>query len=275
MKNRPVQSNTKTASPEELANMKPERNFDAFQRLVEILRMECPWDRKQTHDSIKENLLEEAYEVVNAIDKGDMTELKYELGDLFLHVLFQSLLASESGSFTVSDVIESAMEKLIRRHPHVFSEMSLDSGSAVARNWEAIKMTEGRNSVLDGIPENLPSLIRSYRIQEKAANLGFDWPETAGALESAREEFEEWSDALEEESVEHQTEELGDLLFSIVNVSRKMGLSPEEAMRGTNRKFSRRFQYVETRLKDQNRSVEKATLEEMDLLWNEAKSKGL
>lgn len=255
--------------------MKPERHFKAFQRLVEILRMECPWDRKQTHDSIKENLLEEAYEVVDAIDKRDMDELKRELGDLLLHVLFQSLLASETDSFTIEDVIETSMDKLIRRHPHVFTELSVETGSEVAKNWETIKMTEGRDSILDGIPNHLPSLIRSYRMQEKAANIGFDWPETAGALESVREEFEEWSHTLEEESVERQTEELGDLLFSIVNVSRKKGLSPEEAMRSTNRKFTRRFQYVETRLIEQNGSMQNSTLEEMDHLWKEAKYRGL
>lgn len=255
--------------------MKPERNFEAFQRLVEILRTECPWDRKQTHDSIKENLLEEAYEVVDAIDRKSMDELQRELGDLLLHVLFQSLLASESESFTIQDVIESAMEKLIRRHPHVFSNVHVESGADVARNWEMIKMTEGRESILDGVPANLPSLIRAYRMQEKAANIGFDWPETAGAVHSAREEFDEWISALNEDSSEHQTEELGDLLFSIVNVARKEGLSPEEAMRNANRKFSTRFRYVESHLKNQERSMESATLEEMDQLWNEAKKNGL
>lgn len=255
--------------------MKPERNFDAFQRLVEILRMECPWDRQQTHDSIKENLLEEAYEVVDAIDKHSMGELQRELGDLLLHVLFQSLLASESGSFTIQDVIESAMEKLIRRHPHVFSTIQLDNESDVARNWERIKMTEGRESVLDGVPEILPSLIRAYRMQEKASNIGFDWPETAGAIGSAREEFDEWCDSLKRESTDRQTEELGDLLFSIVNVARKKGLSPEEAMRKANRKFFNRFRYIETRLKSRESEVQRATLDEMDRLWDEAKKNGL
>lgn len=263
------------ASETELNNMEPSTEFTAFRRLVEILRMECPWDRAQTHDSIKENLLEEAYEVVDAIDRNAMTDLKHELGDLLLHVLFQSLLATETGTFTIEDVIEGAMKKLIRRHPHVFTSMKLENETDVASNWEEIKMKEGRRSVLEGVPDHLPSLIRAYRIQEKAANIGFDWDDREGALDSVREEFDEFSETLEQKSSDRQTEELGDLLFSLVNVARKSSLSAEEALRMANRKFESRFKYIEARLQEKKRGVGDASLDEMDQLWNEAKEQGL
>jgi len=253
--------------------MKPSRKFEDLVELIAILRKECPWDRKQTHHSIKDNLIEEAYEAVEAIDNNDMDELRKELGDLMLHVVFQSRMATETDSFDIGDVIFSISEKLIRRHPHVFGDTVADEENKVAANWEAIKLTEGRNSILDGVPKHLPGLIRAQRMQEKAANVGFDWAEWKLAWEKLNEEIDEWREAVENQTAKEQQEEFGDLLFSLVNVGRLLGLNAEDAIRGANRKFINRFQYIEKSLTDQDKSVVDASLEEMDALWNEAKLK--
>jgi len=253
--------------------MKPSRKFEDLVELIAILRKECPWDRKQTHHSIKDNLIEEAYEAVEAIDNNDMDELRKELGDLMLHVVFQSRMATETDSFDIGDVIFSISEKLIRRHPHVFGDTVADEENKVAANWEAIKLTEGRNSILDGVPKHLPGLIRAQRMQEKAANVGFDWAEWKLAWEKLNEEIDEWREAVENQTAKEQQEEFGDLLFSLVNVGRLLGLNAEDAIRGANRKFIHRFQYIEKSLTDQDKSVVDASLEEMDALWNEAKLK--
>ena len=253
--------------------MKPSRKFEDLVELIAILRKECPWDRKQTHHSIKDNLIEEAYEAVEAIDNNDMDELRKELGDLMLHVVFQSRMATETDSFDIGDVIFSISEKLIRRHPHVFGDTVADEENKVAANWEAIKLTEGRNSILDGVPKHLPGLIRAQRMQEKAANVGFDWAEWKLAWEKLNEEIDEWREAVENQTAKEQQEEFGDLLFSLVNVGRLLGLNAEDAIRGANRKFIHRFQYIEKSLTDQAKSVVDASLEEMDALWNEAKLK--
>ncbi len=252
--------------------MNPSNTFEDFVKLVSILRKECPWDRKQTHHSIKDNLIEEAYEAVEAIDNEDFDELSKELGDLLLHVVFQTKMASEKNHFTIEDVIFKISEKLIRRHPHVFADTSVNNEDEVASNWESIKLKEGKKSILDGVPRHLPGLIRAYRMQEKAANVGFDWEEWQLAWDKLNEEIDEWREAVTHQTAAEQKEEFGDLLFSLVNVGRLLKIDAEDAIRVANRKFDDRFRYIEEKLGEKGSSVVEANLAEMDLLWNEAKS---
>ena len=251
--------------------MKPSDKFKDFVELVSILRKECPWDRKQTHESIKDNLIEEAYEAIEALDNHDFDEFKKELGDLLLHVVFHSRIATETETFDMGDVIYTLMEKLIRRHPHVFGDTKVDGEEQVSENWENIKLKEGKKSTLDGLPVHLPALIRAQRMQEKAANVGFDWPEWKLAWEKLDEELQEFRQALEGNDPEELSDEFGDVLFSLVNVSRYFELNAEDSLRKTNSKFEQRFRYIEKKLKEQDKALKDATLEEMDVFWNEAK----
>jgi len=253
--------------------MQASNNFEDLVEIVKILRKECPWDRKQTHQSIKDNLIEEAYEAIEAIDREDFEELKKELGDLLLHVVFHSRMATETQDFNIQDVIYSIQEKLIRRHPHVFGDTKIEDEQEVAANWEAIKMKEGKESVLDGLPAHLPSLIKAQRMQEKAANVGFDWPEWRQVWDKLEEELGELKEVLEEENIEKSKEEFGDLLFSLVNVGRFFDLNAEDSLRMTNNKFIKRFQYIEQQIQDSDRSMSEVSLEEMDGIWEEAKLK--
>lgn len=253
-------------------NREPTKSFNDLVEIVKILRKECPWDRKQTHESIKDNLIEEAYEAVEAIDKNDSEELKKELGDVLLHVVFHSRMAGETDDFSVDDVIYSIQEKLIRRHPHVFGDEVAENERQVAENWESIKMQEGKESVLEGIPKHMPALIRALRMQEKAANVGFDWPEWKQVWGKLEEELAEFKEALEKNNDEESREEFGDLLFSLVNVGRFFDLNAEDSLRSTNRKFIRRFQYIENELKKEKKQITEVSLEEMDHHWNRAKS---
>ncbi|MCC5905783.1 MAG: nucleoside triphosphate pyrophosphohydrolase [Balneolaceae bacterium] len=252
--------------------MNPSSKFENLVELISILRKECPWDRRQTHDSIKDNLIEEAYEAVEAIDKKDYDELSKELGDLLLHVIFHSKMASESGRFSIEDVIRGISEKLIRRHPHVFGNTIVSDENEVASNWESIKLTEGKESILDGIPKHLPGLIRAQRMQEKAANVGFDWAEWQLAWEKLNEEIDEWRESLSGQSASEQKEEFGDLLFSLVNVGRLLNLNAEDSIRMANKKFDKRFRYIEKKLTEKGKSITESNLEEMDAFWDEAKS---
>jgi MazG family protein len=252
--------------------MKPSSKFEDLVDLIAVLRKECPWDKKQTHHSIKDNLIEEAYEAVEAIENNDFGELRKELGDLLLHVVFQSKMATETETFTIDDVIYSISEKLIRRHPHVFAKGSAENDSEVAANWEAIKLKEGKSSILDGVPKHLPGLIRAQRMQEKASNVGFDWTEWELAWEKLNEEIDEWREAVKNQNIDEQKDEFGDLLFSLVNVGRLLGLHAEESIRGANKKFEYRFKYIEQELNKKGKSIVDSSLEEMDLLWDEAKS---
>ncbi len=254
--------------------MKPSDKFEDFVKLVAILRKECPWDRKQTHHSVKDNLIEEAYEAVEAIDEENFDELSKELGDLLLHVVFHSKMASEKNHFTINDVILKISEKLIRRHPHVFGTKEVKNEVEVASNWESIKLTEGKESILDGVPKHLPGLIRAHRMQEKAANVGFDWAEWQLAWEKLNEEIDEWREAVLHQSDVEKREEFGDLMFSLVNVGRLMKIDAEDAIRQANKKFDYRFRYIENKLAERGSSIVEADLEEMDDLWNEAKSLG-
>jgi MazG family protein len=254
--------------------MKPSKKFNDLVRLIALLRNECPWDRKQTHHSIKDNLIEESYEVVDAIDRDNFDELRKELGDLLLHVLFHSEMADEKSEFSIDDVVFGLSEKLIRRHPHVFGDTVADNDAQVAENWESIKLKEGKKSVLDGIPFHLPALIRAQRMQEKAGNVGFDWAEWELAWEKLNEEIDEWREAVKHQNHEHRKDEFGDLLFSLVNVGRLLNLNAEDSLRQSNRKFESRFRYIEKQLKEQNKDIAESTLEEMDNLWDQAKLKG-
>lgn len=256
------------------SHIKPSSDFNDFLKLVTILRKECPWDRKQTHQSIKQNLVEEAYEAVEMIEEKNYEELSRELGDLLLHIVFHSTMAEEENRFDMGDVIYRISEKLIRRHPHIFSDTEVKSDKEVAENWESIKLKEGRKSLLDGVPAHLPGLIKAYRMQEKASNVGFDWAEWKLAWEKLNEEIDEWKEAVEHQTPKEQAEEFGDLLFSLVNVGRLLNLNAEDSIRMANKKFDSRFRYIEEKLKEEDRSFDQTDLAEMDRYWNEAKTSG-
>jgi XTP/dITP diphosphohydrolase/tetrapyrrole methylase family protein/MazG family protein len=245
-----------------------------FVAIVRQLRRDCPWDREQTHESVKHLLIEEAYETVEAIDNEDWPELSKELGDLLLHVVFHSVMAEQDGRFTMKDVIDAETTKLVVRHPHVFGDTQVDGVGDVLTNWEQIKMKEkGRKSALDGVPAQLPGLLAAHRIQEKAAGVGFDFPEAAGAWEKVTEEIGEFGELTDTGASDERLEdELGDVLFALVNYARFKGLNAENALRRTNDKFRSRFQHIESRLQEKGRTPKDASLEEMDVFWDEAKA---
>lgn len=247
----------------------PEK-FEQVLKLVKVLRQECPWDRKQTAESLAHLLLEESYELVDAIDRKDMHELQKELGDLFLHLCFQVLLGEESGHFSFHDVFDALCSKLIHRHPHVFGSVTAETEEDVLKNWETLKMKEGRKSLLDGVPKAMSELLRAYRVQKKVAGVGFDWPDGESVLEKLAEELEELKHA---ESREAQEDEFGDLLFTIVNYSRFLGTNPEDALRKATNKFIGRFRKVEGSVEASGRKWQDYTAGELDMLWNEAKQK--
>lgn len=254
-----------------------ERKFLEFVQVVERLRKECPWDREQTHDSIKDATLEETYEVLEAIDNKDYNELKIELGDLLLHVVFHSIIAREQENFDIDDVIDEIQEKLIRRHPHVFGSDDIIAGGSkgaeeVKRNWEKIKMTEGRKSVLEGVPKQLPALQRAHRLQEKASKVGFDWPSKEDVWNKVVEEIEEMHEMEKLGDKVRLEKEVGDVFFSLINYSRFLGINPENALRRTNDKFIKRFDYVQEKLHNEGKKITESTLEEMDKYWEESKA---
>jgi tetrapyrrole methylase family protein/MazG family protein len=251
----------------------PSEEFRDFVRIVRRLRKECPWDRKQTHRSLRHSLVEETYEVVHALDRGDPKELKSELGDLLLHVIMQATIAEEEGEFTLEEVLRLIREKLIRRHPHVFGSRRVRSAEEVKRNWEKIKMEEGRTSLLDGIPRSMPALQRALRMQQRAAKVGFDWETQQQVWEKVREELEELRVALGRKRPGEREEEFGDFLFALVNYARFISIHPEDALRETVEKFDRRFRYIEQNLRKQGKDIQSVTLGEMDRLWNAAKKK--
>jgi XTP/dITP diphosphohydrolase len=254
----------------------PTESFEDLVRIVHLLRKECPWDREQTHQSVKDLLIEEAYEAVDAIDHNRFDELRKELGDLLLHVVFHSVMAEEQALFNLQGVIKGIQEKLIRRHPHVFAATEVSGTQEVLQNWESIKMKEtGRKSVLEGVPQHLPALLRAERMQEKAGAVGFEWPDVEGAWEKFLEEAGEFKATLVSGTGEERKNEFGDLFFSLVNVGRYYDLHPEESLRLTNNKFQRRFAYIEEQLLLQGKTPKNASLEEMDALWDEAKASGL
>jgi XTP/dITP diphosphohydrolase len=249
-----------------------ESKFNEFVEIVKRLRKECPWDKEQTNDSIKAATIEETYELVEAIDNNDIEEIKSELGDLFFHVIFHAVIAEEENKFNLDEVIDSIREKLIRRHPHVFGEVNVNNSEDVKRNWEAIKLTEGRNSVLDGVPEKLPTLHRAYRLQEKAAKVGFDWDNKEDVWKKVIEEIEEMHKSEKEETIQELESEIGDVFFAMTNYARFLGINPENALRKTNKKFINRFRYVEKKVNETGRKINESNLTEMDKFWNESKS---
>jgi tetrapyrrole methylase family protein/MazG family protein len=248
-----------------------------FQALVDLMaRLRspggCPWDREQTPDSLKPYILEEAYEVITAIEQEDWDELPSELGDLLLQVLFQARLAEEAGRFDITDVIDAVVAKMTRRHPHVFGGISVSDAAGVMTNWEKIKRRETpERSVTAGVDRRLPALLRSHRIQEKVGRVGFDWENPEGALEKVREELEEFTEAWATEPAERAEEEMGDLLFALVNAARLAGINAEEALRKSIVKFEERFRSVEDGLRRQGLTPEEASLDQMEALWQAAK----
>ncbi len=251
---------------------------EKFQNLVRImarLRGEngCPWDKEQSHQSLRQYLLEEAHEVLEAIDEQNDPALKEELGDLLLQVIFHAQIAAENDRFDIAGVIDAISEKLIRRHPNVFGDVKINSAKEQIINWENVKKQEGKNSALDGVPKALSALLRAYRIQQKAAAVGFDWPAVEPVWDKIREEIDELRQVLETGNPDQLEEEFGDLLFSLVNVSRFIGVNPEDAMRRAIEKFIARFNELEKEFNRENKELSKASLEEMDAVWEKIKVK--
>ncbi len=259
------------------------KSGELFERLVGImarLRGEggCPWDREQTRDSLKPFILEEAYEVLEALDEGDLEKLKEELGDLLLQVIFQAQVASERGEFTIAEVLTLIADKLVRRHPHVFGEAKATTAREVLHNWELLKQNErrekgGKASALDGVPKELPALLRAHRLQEKASRVGFDWKEAGEVFRKVEEELSELKTAARTASLQRIEEELGDLLFALVNLARFLQVNPEDALRKAITRFITRFQYIEEAMAERGKDLSEASLEEMDALWEEAKGR--
>ena len=253
-----------------------QEQMEAFGRFLDILdelRVKCPWDRKQTNESLRPNTIEETYELCDALMRDDKKEICKELGDVLLHVAFYAKIGSETGDFDIKDVCDRLCEKLIFRHPHVFGEVKADTAEKVTENWEQLKMKEkdGNKMVLSGVPSALPSLIKAYRIQDKARNVGFDWEKKEDVWGKVREELGELQAELARGDKEKSTDEFGDFLFSVINAGRLYHINPDNALERTNRKFIRRFNYVEQHSIRQGRSLKDMTLGEMDALWNEAK----
>jgi XTP/dITP diphosphohydrolase len=248
-----------------------EQKKEAFERLLTImdeLREKCPWDMKQTLESLRHLSIEEVYELGDAILDGDMEEVKKELGDVFLHLVFYSRIASETEAFDIADVLNSICEKLISRHPHIYGDTVVKDEAEVLSNWEKLKLKEGKKSVLEGVPRSLPAMVKAQRIQDKAKGVGFDWDNADQVWEKVLEELNEFKEA---KTKENQEEEFGDLLFSLINYARFKGIHPEDALEKTNKKFIYRFQYLETESAKDGKQMGEMTLNEMDEYWNRAK----
>ncbi len=249
--------------------------LEALGKLLDImdeLRIKCPWDREQTFESIRNNTIEETYELADAILKGDMEHTKKELGDLLLHIVFYAKMGSETGHFDIKDVADSISEKLIFRHPHVFGDIDVKNNpETVKKNWEELKIKEGNHSVLGGVPSSLPSLIKANRIQEKARAVGFDWDERSQVWDKVEEELQELKVEIEKMDKSKMENEFGDLFFSLVNAARLYGIDPETALERTNRKFISRFNFLENETLKKGRSLRSMTLDEMNVIWEQAK----
>ncbi|MCD0489096.1 nucleoside triphosphate pyrophosphohydrolase [Pedobacter sp. MC2016-14] len=251
----------------------------AFTRLLTILdtlRSECPWDKKQTMETLRHLTIEETYELSDAILEGDMTEVKKELGDVMMHLVFYARIASEKGEFDILEVLNGVCDKLVNRHPHIYGDVEVNSEEDVKRNWEQIKLREGNKSVLGGVPASLPALVKASRIQEKARGIGFDWENKTQVWEKVEEELQEFKEEFNvvENSaidVEKAESEFGDLLFSLINYARFININPENALEKTNKKFIKRFQYLESKAHENGKALQDMTLAEMDVYWNEAK----
>ena len=254
-----------------------EEKMEAFGRLLDVmddLREKCPWDRKQTNESLRANTIEETFELCDAIIKDNKSDICKELGDVLLHIVFYAKIASETEEFDIADVCNKLCDKLNFRHPHVYGEAVANSAAEVAQTWEQIKQKEkdGNKTVLSGVPDALPSLIKAYRIQDKARNVGFDWQERREVWTKVKEEIGEFETEVEHMDKEKATEEFGDVMFSLINAARLYKINPDNALEKTNQKFIKRFNYVEQKLKKAGKTFQETTLEEMDKYWNEAKN---
>ncbi len=253
-----------------------EKKLQAFSRLLDImddLRQSCPWDKKQTFDTLRHLTIEETYELTDAILDKDMEEIKKELGDLLLHIVFYAKLGSEIEAFDIADVAETISDKLVYRHPHIYGDVTVHNEQEVKENWEKLKLKEGKKSVLEGVPKSLPAMIKAMRIQEKAKGVGFDWSSAEPVWEKVEEEINEFKTEVLANNPEKMEEEFGDLLFTLINYARFKGINPETALEKTNKKFIKRFQYLENKAQYEGKDLKKMTLEEMEKYWEEAKRK--
>ena len=246
-------------------------SLERLQNILNELREKCPWDKKQTIHSLRTQTIEELYELTDVIIAEDWTGIKEELGDLLLHILFYSKIGAEQGQFTLSDVIESVSNKLVSRHPHIYDHVSVENEQEVKQNWEKIKLKEGRKSVLAGVPNALPAMVKALRLQDKAKQVGFEWDNKEQVYAKVEEEMGELQEALEHKTQEDVKEEFGDLLFSLVNYARFIDVDPETALEQTNRKFKSRFEQMETLAEAKEKKLHDLNLEEMDALWNKVK----
>jgi len=248
--------------------------LNAFDRLLTImdeLREQCPWDKKQTLQTLRHLTIEETYELGDAILDNDLQEVKKELGDLLLHIVFYAKIGSETNDFDIADVLNTVCEKLIHRHPHIYSDVKVKDEEEVKRNWEKLKLKEGNKSVLEGVPKSLPALVKASRIQEKVAGVGFDWEEPNQVWEKVEEELEEFQEEVKEGNQDEMEAEFGDVLFSLINYAKHLNINAENALERTNKKFISRFQYLEGKAKELGKELSDMTLKEMDVFWEEAK----
>ncbi|KAA8484422.1 XTP/dITP diphosphohydrolase [Arcticibacter tournemirensis] len=264
--------------PQNIAPSTATTPASAFERMLTVLntlREQCPWDKKQTMESLRHLTIEETYELSDAILEGDKQEIKKEIGDIMLHLAFYARIASETGDFDITDVLNSLCDKLIIRHPHIYGEVTAEDEETVKRNWEQIKLKEGNKSVLEGVPVSLPSLVKASRIQEKVRGVGFDWENRHQVWEKVEEEMNEFREEFNKTDAPVDAEkaegEFGDLLFSLINYARFININPENALEKTNKKFIRRFQFLEKRAAEIGKNLKDMTLNEMDVFWNEAK----
>ncbi|KGE13287.1 nucleoside triphosphate pyrophosphohydrolase [Sphingobacterium deserti] len=254
----------------------PGKAFERLLNVLDTLRIACPWDRKQTMESLRHLTIEEMYELTDAILEKDHTEIKKELGDVMMHLVFYAKIAAEQKQFDVVDVLNNVCEKLIARHPHIYSDTEVANEDDVKRNWEAIKLAEGNKSVLSGVPKGLPALVKAYRIQDKVRGVGFDWEDKSQVWLKVEEELAEFKDEFDIENADNvdldkAEQEFGDLLFSLINYARHLKINPENALERTNKKFIKRFNHIETRASENGQTLQEMTLDEMDAYWNEAK----
>jgi XTP/dITP diphosphohydrolase len=248
-------------------------SFLRLLRIMDELREQCPWDKKQTIESIRHLTIEETFELSDAILKKDLAEVKKELGDILLHIVFYSRIASETGAFTIKEVIDTLCEKLIFRHPHIYGDVKAESAEQVTQNWEQLKQKEkgGNKSVLAGVPNSMPALLKAYRIQEKARAVGFDWEKPEQVFEKVKEELAEFEQERDNQNQQNAEKEFGDVLFSLINYARFLNINPEDALEQTNQKFIKRFAHMEQRVKEQGKQIADCNLTELDGYWNEAK----
>lgn len=245
--------------------------FDRLLTIMDELRAQCPWDKKQTMETLRHLTIEETYELGDAILDNDLQEVKKELGDILLHIIFYAKIGSETDDFDIADVANEICEKLIHRHPHIYGDVKVKDEEEVKRNWEKLKLKEGKNSVLEGVPKGLPALVKASRIQEKVSGVGFDWEKPEQVWEKVQEELNEFETEVQANNTDAMEAEFGDVLFSMVNYARYKNINPENALERTNKKFINRFQYLESKAKDLGKELKDMTLSEMDVYWEEAK----